>query len=100
MRACAGRKVGGNHGDTIKFAPNGVRLSKPERSQRNDKNTYPFRAVQGPAREKTTKRNICRPATDAERLPGGFLAHLPDESVVIKMEQRRRSHHAGEHGFD
>src|SRR5262249_39583241 len=34
------------------------------------------------------------------RLASGFLAHLPDESVVIKMEQRRCSHHTGENAFD
>src|SRR6266487_3445991 len=100
MSPGTGRKIGRNHRDAIEFAPGRVRLSKPERSQRNDENAYPFRSVQCPAWEKTFRRNIGRPATDTERLPGRFLAHLPDESIVIKMEQRRRRHHTGENGFD
>src|SRR4029077_1548488 len=100
MRPRAGWKIRGDHRNAIEFAPNRVRLPKPERSQRNDKNAYPFRAMQRPPWEKTFRRNIGCAAGDAERLPCGFLAHLPNESVVIEMEQRRRSHHTGENVFD
>ena len=100
MRPGTGRKIGRDHRDPIKFASRRVRLSKPERSQRNDENAYPFRPVQRPARKKTPCRNIRCPAADPERLSGRLLAHFPDESVVIKMEQRRRRHYSGEDAFD
>src|SRR4030095_3165704 len=100
MRPRAGWKIGHDHGDAIKFAPDRVRLPKPERSQWNDKNTNPFCAVQRPAWEKPFRRNIGCATADAERLPSRFLAHFPNESVVIKMEQRRSGHHTGEHVLD
>src|SRR5438128_6849024 len=100
MRPGTVRKIGHDHRNAIEFAPGRVRLPKPERSQWNDKNAYPFRAVQRPAREKAFSRNIGCAAADAERLPGGFLAYLPNEPVVIKMEQRRRRDHTGEHVFN
>src|SRR5580704_14613692 len=100
MRPRAGWKIGGNHRNAIEFAPDRVRLPKPERSQWNDKNANPFRTVQRPPWEKTFRRSIGCSAGGVEKLPCGFLAHLPNEPVVIKMEQRRRSHHTSENVFD
>src|SRR6266576_5892057 len=84
----------------FKFTMRETHLSKPECAKRNDKNGHPFRAVQCPARKKTIRRNIGCAAADAKRLSSRFLAHFPNESVVIKMEQRRSRHHSGEHPFD
>src|SRR2546426_4119440 len=75
-------------------------LPKPKCAKRNDKNSDPFRTMQGPAGQKTARRNICCPAADAERLSSRFLAHFPDESVVIKMEQRGSGHYTSEDAFD
>src|ERR1700756_4185626 len=68
MSPGTGRKIGGDHGAPIEFAPSRVGLSKPECSQRYHENAYPFRSVQRPAWEKTFCRDIGCPATDAERL--------------------------------
>src|SRR5207253_8111073 len=84
----------------FKFILREPHLPKPKCAKRNDKNSDPFRTMQGPAGQKTARRNICCPAADAERLSSRFLAHFPDESVVIKMEQRRSGHHTSEHAFD
>src|SRR6266496_201907 len=84
----------------FKFTLRQAHLPKPECGKRNDKNSHPLRAMQSPAREKTAPRNICRAAADAKRLSSRFLAHFPNESVVIKMEQRRSRHHTGEYSFD
>src|SRR5207245_10731388 len=83
-----------------KFILREPHLAKPKCAKRNDKNSDPFRAMQGPAGQKTARRNICCPAADAERLSSRFLAHFPDESVVIKMEQRRSGHYTSEDAFD
>src|SRR6266508_1467145 len=86
MSPGTGRKIGRDHRDAIKFAPSRVRLPKPERSQRNDENAYPFCSVQRPARKKTIGRNIrCAATTNAKRLASGLLAYFPNKSVVIKM---------------
>src|SRR4029077_4946859 len=45
-------------------------------------------------------RNVGCAAADAERLSSGFLSYLPNEPVVIKMQERRRRHHTGENAFD
>src|SRR6266487_5887325 len=84
----------------FKFTLRQAHLPKPECGKRNDKNSHPLRAMQSPAREKTAPRNICRAAADAKRLSSRFLAHFPNESVVIKMEQRRRGHYTSEDAFD
>src|SRR5439155_20871384 len=84
----------------FKFILREPHLAKPKWAKRNDKNSDAFRTMQGPAGQKTARRNICCPAADAERLSSTFLAHFPDESVVIKMEQRLSVHYTVEDAFD
>ena len=100
MRSRTTRKVGDDRGKTFKLVPRGTHLRKPECPKGNDENSHPFRTVQSPTRKKSIRRNVGGAAADAERLPGGFLTYLPNESVVIKMEQRRSGHHTGENAFD
>src|SRR5207244_6102984 len=100
VRPRTGGNIGDDKGETVKLTPNGAYLSNPECPQRNDESSHPFRAVQGPTREKIIRRNIGRASADAKRLSSGFLAHFPNESVVIKMEQGRSGHHSGEHALD
>src|SRR5207302_9435709 len=94
------RKIGDDLAQTFKFTPRGAYLPKPEGSKGNDKNSHPFRAVQGPARQKTTRPDIGGAAADAERLPSGFLPDFPNEPVVIKMQQRGSGNHTGKDAFD
>src|SRR5205814_8427446 len=100
MRPRTSGNIGDNKGEAFKLTANGPHLPNPEGSQWNDKSSHPFRAMQGPTREKTTCRDIGCATADAERLSSGLLAYFPDESVVIKMEQGRSRHHAGEDALD
>src|SRR5580765_5839518 len=52
-----------------------------------------------PTGQETARRNIGSSPGDAEGLPRRFLAHLPNESIIVKMEQRRRSDHSGQNPF-
>src|SRR5947208_15188463 len=56
--------------------------------------------MQSPARKKQIGRRACGSSGQSERFAGRFLAHLPDESVVIKMQQTGRSHYSGQHALD
>src|SRR5205807_2126307 len=68
MRPRTNRKIGDDRGETFELTPRDAHLPEPECPQGNDKNSHPFRAVQGPTREKTICRNVGCAAADAERL--------------------------------
>src|SRR5207249_7196751 len=100
MRPRTSGNIGDDKGETFKLTANGAHLANPECPQWNDRSSHPFCAVQSPIREKTICRNIGGASANAKRLSRGFLPHFPNESVVIKMEQGRSRHHAGEHALD
>src|SRR6266516_2458491 len=95
MRSHTGRKVSNDRGQTLKFTLGRMHLREPKRYKGYDKDRYPFRAVQNPTRQKSVFCKISGSAGDAERLSRRFLTNLPNEAVVIKMEQCRRGHDAG-----
>src|SRR5207248_2901657 len=80
--------------------PRDVHLPVPECTKRNDKNSRPFGAVQGPTRKKPFRRDISGATTDAERLSSGFFPYFPNEPVVIKMQEGGSGHHPGKYAFD
>src|SRR6266550_4779395 len=56
--------------------------------------------MQHPAGNESSLRCCVRSSGEPERLAGGAFANFPDESVVIKMEQRRGSNHASQDALD
>src|ERR1041384_280951 len=95
----AGRKIGDNSGESIELRVGRMDLAEPERAKRNDKHPNPFHAVQQPARQRTARCHVGRAATDSERLASGFLAHLPDEAIIIKVQKSRGCDDTGEYAF-
>src|SRR6266481_3612962 len=93
MRPHTGRKISNDRAQTLKLTLGRMRLREPKCCKRYDKDGYPFRAVQRPTRKKSTCGDMGGAPGDAERLSGGFLANLPNEAVIIKMEQRRCGHY-------
>src|SRR5215471_5469888 len=75
-------------------------LPKPERTEWHHEYTYPFQAVPRPPRKHASQRHISGSTGKAERLPRRAFPNLPNESVVIKMQQRGSSDYAGENAFD
>src|SRR4029077_714461 len=73
MRSRTNRKIGDDRGETFELTLRDAHLPEPEYPQGNDKNSHPFRAVQGPIWEKAICRNVGCAAADAERLSSGFL---------------------------
>src|SRR4029077_10221165 len=95
----ARRKIRNNRAQTFQFASATLYFGIPESRERNHKNSDPFYAVQSPTGQKTTQRNICCTTGDTQRLPRRLLANFPNESVIVKMKQRRRSNHSRENAF-
>src|SRR5437762_7329572 len=100
MRPRTIRKISDDHGEALELIPRDVHLPVPECTKRNDKNSRPFRAVQGPTRKKPFRRDISGATTDAERLSSGFFPYFPNEPVVIKMQEGGSGHHPGKYAFD
>ena len=100
VRSPTGWKVGHNQSEPLELGPSSAHFAKPKCAKGDDKHSYPFYAVQCPTGQETISGNIGGVPGYAERLPGRFLAHFPNETVVIKMQQRRSSHDPREHAFD
>src|SRR5213592_4182035 len=53
-----------------------------------------------PSWKHTTQPHIGGPPSYSERLSGRAFSNFPDKPIVIKMQERRSSHHAGENAFN
>ena len=87
MGASARRQIGGDQTCPLSFRRRLVDSAKPHRHERKHERHRPFCPVHRPAGKKTAQRHIRRSTRETERLAGGFFAHLPDETVVVKMQK-------------